>query len=301
MAPAEEQASKPSLKMPKGFFLIKNKDSGQYLNGHKGYGMVTTSTQQCPQLDQFEWEPEIDGVYGRLKSKTTNLYLTVIGKNVYFSPKRPSSKLIGQKWRIVRDLIVSELTQDNGILVLSYNRTIGQTGKLIVSKTDYCNKHEHKWQLQSVDEDESANKIPEDVKAFGIQHIGKNKVLALNSGWLSVFIELSDSDCDDSEEWTWVWDESGDWGRIVPKSEPHLALKLSKKSKEVSVSEFAQSDSPDDFKWSLLGQWIIPKVIPAHALTLKEGPWPEFVVSPIECGGANQLFKIFVLDCDKAN
>ena len=72
-------------------------------------------------------------------------------------------------------------------------------------------------------------------------------------------------------------------------------------SKEVSVSEFAQSDSPDDFKWSLLGQWIIPKVIPAHALTLKEGPWPEFVVSPIECGGANQLFKIFVLDCDKAN
>ena len=265
--------------------------------------MVTATKQTCRQLDQFEWEPEIDGVYGRLKSKTTNLYLTVFGKNVNWSRKLQSNWWIGQKWRLVRDLIVSERTENDVILALSYKRTNDMSlSKLIVSKADYCNKNEHKWKLQPVSEDTSANKIPEDVDSFGIQHIGKGKVLSLSSGWFSMEIDLTNSDCDESEQWIWVWDESGDWGRIVPKSEPHFALKLSRKSKEVSVAEFAQSNSPDDFKWSLLGQWIIPKVIPGFALTLKDdSPWTEFVVRPIMCTAANQQFKIFVLDCDKPN
>jgi len=278
-----DSQTSPPPQPPKGYFTIKNKLTGESISIQDRGLALTAST--CGKLDQFVWVPAEGGVYGSIMSKTTQQYLSTSAKNrgIYMRDKDSSS--IFQKWRIDQNQLVSAAkTIDNEPGVLAYDI---ETNQLLLRKME-CNKLDDKWELEEIEPSLNKNKIPED-GAFGIEDD--------NGLWLSVRngkVIMTASDCDmPDQQWLWEWDDDGEFGLIVPKQNPTLALDLLRRKMVVRLKTKGQGDNQ---MWRLLGNSITSKLLPTFALTVDTDG--SLRADYLDCNAKNQNLAIVRITCD---
>ena len=104
---------------------------------------------------------------------------------------------------------------------------------------------------------------------------------------------MADSDCDETEEWLWEWDDAGEWGTIIPKTRPHQAIDINGGTKKASLYT---KHSGDNQKFRKYGKWLISKASHGQALTIDgEG---NLGVEPIECDSDKHDFSTIKIHCD---
>ena len=115
-------------------------------------------------MDQFEWEAEADGIYGKIKSRFSGEYITLSNKwwqnDVYMSEKVEGESWRLQKWRMVDGMLVNDMKTvgKSGLpVVLAYDQ---DTGKLRFNELE-CGNSELKWDLVAVEDNIAGSPIPE--------------------------------------------------------------------------------------------------------------------------------------------
>ena len=118
----------------------------------------------CAKIDQFEWEAEADGIYGKIKSRFSGEYITLgkkwWQKEVYMSKEVEDESLGLQKWRIVDGMLVNDMKTvgKNGLpVVLAHDPA---TEKLIFTELQ-CGNSVLKWDLSPVEVNITGSPIPE--------------------------------------------------------------------------------------------------------------------------------------------
>ena len=118
----------------------------------------------CDKIDQFEWEAEPDGIYGKIKSRFSGEYVTLSNKwwqnDVYMSEKVEGDSWRLQKWRILDGMLVNDMRTEgkNGLPVaLAYDSA---KGKLKFSEIA-CGNSALKWDLSPVDAVSTGSPIPQ--------------------------------------------------------------------------------------------------------------------------------------------
>lgn len=126
-----------------------------------------------------------------------------------------------------------------------------------------------------------------------MEYESTTQVLAVEAAW-PYKIHLAESDCDETEEWSWEWDDAGEWGSIVPKTRPHQAIDVNRSNKKASLYN---KHNGSNQKFKPYGKWIISKAFASHALTIDADG--NLVVAPIECASDKFDFATIHLTCDK--
>ena len=118
----------------------------------------------CAKIDQFEWEAEPDGIYGKIKSRFSGKFITLSNKpwekKVYMEDEVEGQSWRLQKWRILDGMLVNDMRTEgkNGLPVaLAYDSA---KGKLKFSEIG-CGNSALKWDLSRVDAVSTGSPIPQ--------------------------------------------------------------------------------------------------------------------------------------------
>ena len=125
---------------------------------------LVVSANPCAQIDQFEWETNADGIYGKIKSKFSGQYLT-LSKNWWqedvFIGDDDGAGWKLQKWRIADGMLVNDMKTIAGknqlSAVVSHDPA---TGKLQLSEIS-CGILSNQWELSQVQGAATEESIPE--------------------------------------------------------------------------------------------------------------------------------------------
>ena len=150
-------------KFSTGSFTIANIGSGRTVS-LKDLEVVA-SDQPCQMVDQFTWEPDPDGLRGRIRSAFNGQYLST-GKNkwekgIYLRDGNPEST--AQKWEMADNQLVPMVSKEffdsneiNLPLVLSHHQS-----ELTLSDMACDNPDLHQWKLETVENSAMEAEIPD--------------------------------------------------------------------------------------------------------------------------------------------
>ena len=92
----------------------------------------------------------------------------------------------------------------------------------------------------------------------------------------------------------WEWDDTGDWGRIVPKTRPHQAISINGQSGKAEL--YGKQHWGSNQKFRMHGKWLICQRWPRHALAIDaEG---NLGLEPIQCDSDKHDFSPIQIHCD---